>query len=88
MQKQLIFGKEKTQLPPEFTKARLAQQEREKLSEAAEAGNVKRPTSSDMHDVQSQPLSPGGKNQKNLKDSKLLVGPSSHNRSNSKLSQP
>ena len=28
--KHLIFGKEKTQLPPEFTKARLAYQEQQK----------------------------------------------------------
>ena len=30
VQKYLIFGKEKTQLPPEFTKARLAYQEKQK----------------------------------------------------------
>ena len=79
--KQLIFGKEKSQLPPEFTKARMAQQEREREANAA-AVNANNGTSSDVHDVQSMPLSPGiGKGKDNLQVS------SGHNLSNSKLSK-
>ena len=83
MHKQLIFGKEKSQLPPEFTKARLAQQEKEReANAAAENASVnKQRNPSDMHDVQSVPISPGkhGKGKDNLLSS-------NHNRSNSKLS--
>ena len=43
VKKQLIFGKEKTQLPPEFKKARLAYQEQQQLkeNEAADADRNK-----------------------------------------------
>jgi len=80
--KQLIFGKEKSQLPPEFTKARLAQQEKEReANAAAENASLNKPRNpSDMHDVQSVPISPG----KHGKGKDLLS--SSNNRSNSKLS--